>query len=165
MDSAEQLGKTNLEDNSKTKNLVFAQRIPGLNIQTVVLNMEKSLKFTSGFRDNLYYYDGTLGDKTEGVQLLYSVSWYSPTQILSIGCTVVSDVVGKNVSESELRSVASNFLGYCATLSYTNSNPQLAKEWVIDQAPHPSKGARQYIGKINLVLERFNLPANRALFN
>lgn len=42
MEGAKQIGKTNPEDDAKTKDLIFAQRIPGLNIQTAVLNMEKT---------------------------------------------------------------------------------------------------------------------------
>lgn len=54
----------------------------------------------------------------------------------------------KDISESELLSIASNFLGYCATLPYTNGNQKLARQWVIDKVQNPTNGAIRSIGKV-----------------
>lgn len=131
------LGRTNPKDNSNFKRgVVYGLVFSGVNIQTVVLNMEKvwNMKTASDFNNATpgYVYRGNVGDSTTGIRLNYGVEWDTATKVKGLGCFVYSEGVGNGVPMSELVSVAGNFFGYCATVPYTNSNPQKAKQWVLD---------------------------------
>lgn len=126
------IGKTNPKDDAQAKQMVFTQpNIPGLNVQTVVLNLQNSWAIkpvNAGFAEGWYSYNGHRVQN--GISDGYAVNWRSPKQVTVVDFAVVTSKTDKNVTESELKSAASQFLGYAATLPYTGANPKSARKWV-----------------------------------
>jgi hypothetical protein len=65
-------------------------------------------------------------------------------------CTLYENDADNNINE-----IAKIFLGYMATLNYTNSNPQKAKQWVCQHISH--NHAKTTIGGVNF---QINAPSN-----
>ena len=126
------IGKTNPKDDAQAKQMIFTQPyIPGLNVQTVVLNLQNSWGIkpvNAGFAEGWYSYNGHRVQN--GISDGYAVNWRSPKQVTVVDYAVVSSKTSKNVTEYQLKSAASQFLGYAATLPYTGANPSSARKWV-----------------------------------
>jgi hypothetical protein len=164
LNSSNTIGK-HPKNYSVNKNVTYANVFPNLNVQTPVLNMKRTwgMKFTSGFSIDHNYYYGSIGDSKKGIKLNYEIDWHTQTQVLPIACWVSSDVVGSRVSESQMKSVASRFLGYCSTIPYNHSNPKMAKQWVVDtlesrRTLYP--GIDRKIGNVTFTLHEFKLKNN-----
>lgn len=87
----------------------------------------------------MYSYMGRIG-KSDDVVVMYSVYWKSPTEIAWIDCHI--QAAANAVSLSELKSVATAYLGFVATLPYSGSQPDLAKKWVVDTIQSTNKPSK-----------------------
>ncbi|GMA64145.1 hypothetical protein NZD89_02175 [Alicyclobacillus fastidiosus] len=122
------IGKTNPKDDAQAKQFTFTQPdIPGLNIQTVVLNMQNTWGIKPGnasFQAGWYTYNGYRVEN--GISDGYTVNWRSPQQVTVVDFSVVTT----KGTPSELKAEAIKYLGYAATLPYTGANPATAMQWV-----------------------------------
>ncbi|MCF8568565.1 hypothetical protein LLE49_27990 [Alicyclobacillus tolerans] len=122
------VGKTNPKDDVKAKQFIFTQPdIPGLNVQTVVLNMQNTWGIKPGnasFQAGWYTYKGYRVEN--GISDGYTVNWRSPQKVTVVDFSVVTT----KATPSEQKAEAIKYLGYAATLPYTGANPANAKQWV-----------------------------------
>lgn len=127
-DSSSAIGKTNLKDDAKAKRFTFTQPdIPGLNVQTVVLNMQNTWGIKPGspsFQAGWYTYNCYRVEN--GISDGYAVNWRSSQKVTVVDFSVVTTTA----TPSELKAEAIKYLGYAATLPYTGANPVSAKQWV-----------------------------------
>jgi len=127
-DSSSPIGNTNPQDDAKARQYIFTQPyIPGLNVQTVVLNMQNTSGINPGnalFQDGWYTYNGYRVEN--GISDGYAVNWRSPQKVTVVDFSVVTT----KATSSELKAEAIKYLGYAATLPYTGANPATAKQWV-----------------------------------
>jgi len=127
-DSSSPIGKTNPQDDAQAKQYIFTQpNIPGLNVQTVVLNMQNTWGIKPGnaiFQDGWYTYNGYRFEN--GISDGYAVNWRSAKKVTVVDFSVVTT----KATPFELKAEAIKYLGYAATLLYTGANPATAKQWV-----------------------------------
>ncbi len=154
--SSTTIGQTDPKDNAQQKQYVFTQTfLPGLNVQTAVLNAENTfgVRLTRSYNMGFYDYNGRIGS-ADDVTVTYTVQWKSQNQVLFVDCFIQGPA--QALSLSELKSIATDYLGFIATLPYTGSKPELAKKRVdstIRSTYFPSKYAVTHkIGKANFYL-------------
>lgn len=132
VNSSESIGQTNAKDNAVEKQGTYLQpNLPGINIQTVVLNLN-----TLGFNSSsdflstagVYVYSGVTS-KENGILSTYQCPWISPTEVQQVEVDVTAPY---GTSLTDFKTVAEKKLGFLATLPYTGSNPVQAKRWVIN---------------------------------
>jgi hypothetical protein len=143
VNSSKSIGQTNPKDNAIIKKFITLQPdLPGINIQTVVLNLN-----TLGFNSSsdflstagVYVYSG-ITSKVNGMYATYQCPWDSPTKVEQ----VEMDVTAPNgTSLSDFKALVEKDLGFLATLPYTGSKPVQAKQWVVNTiktAKQPNSG-------------------------
>jgi hypothetical protein len=150
------IAQTNPKDDAQQKQYVFTQTfLPGINVQTAVLNAENTfgIRLTRSYNMGFYDYNGHIGNRNDAT-VTYTVQWKSPNEVLFVDCFIQGPI--QSLSLSELKSIATDYLGFVATLPYRGSKPELAKKWVVStiQSTHfPRKYAITHkIGKANFYL-------------
>ncbi len=107
--------------------------IPDLNTTDIRMNLEVwniPLKNPSaGEETEDFYYQSSTIDSDTGANLSYFIvsdgAYYTK-------CVTFSVTNLEAVSKDEFLGVASGYLGFCATVPYSNSEPAKAKKWVED---------------------------------
>ena len=100
--------------------------MPGIEFTDVTLNLQRSgYTVQDILKPNYCFWDCKKENDIETYEV--TVQGTDPAKIQEVYATYT---IYENDNDNGINETAKKFLGYIATLPYTNSNPQAAKEWV-----------------------------------